>query len=180
MVDEWRACGLPPLTNDRTQDGGATEYLTAGPAIGKTIHVTGVDPEPGGDGSCGPAGRRAGFQGTRWCSDLGSSAPLGNNRLANSVLPGCARRKRRGEPSTSTMGRRHGVGRRSEHRPDGQPYFPTRRAAPDSMGPGYALPFNHSGPQRRLHGAERWKRIVGTPTSSAWARARMAPRSSFG
>lgn len=163
MVDGVRSLRITSLTNDRTQDGGATEYLTAGPAIGKTIHVTGWIRTQGVSGHADLRADALDSQGnTLVFGNLGSSAPLGTTGWTNYsfslAVPA-------GSVEVSLNVNMSGAGTAwfdaLSIDLDGQPYFPNPTAAQIQWIQANAIPFTTLDPNADFTELEPLKRIVG-------------------
>jgi len=121
--------------------------------------------------TCGP---------TRWIPrehagvrELGIVGPLGYNRWTNYSFSLAVPRKRRGEPQRQHERRRHGVVRRSEHRPGRAAVLSQPTAAQIQWIQANAIPFTTLDPNADFTELEPLKRIVGNAHIVGLGEARM-------
>jgi erythromycin esterase len=162
-ADGAQSLRIASLTNDTTQDGGATEYLTAGPAIGKTLHVSGWIRTQGVNGHADIRADALDSQGnTLVFGNLGSSAPTGTTGWTNYsfslAVPA-------GSFEVSLNVNMSGTGTAwfdgLSIDVNGQPYFPNPTAAQIQWIQANAIPFTSLDPNADFTELEPLKQIVG-------------------
>jgi erythromycin esterase len=162
-VDGAQSLRIASLTNDTTQDGGATEYLTAGPAIGKTLHVSGWIRTLGVSGHADLRADAWDSQGNSLAfGNLGSSAPLGTTGWTNY---GFSLAVPAGSVEVSLNVNMSGAGTAwfdaLSIDVDGQPYFPNPTAAQIQWIQANAIPFTTLDPNAGFTELEPLKQIIG-------------------